>query len=150
MIANSYGSLLVGPASRAVAQNAPATIAIVAPAAPSFDQLTAICSTLDAVRKDIDRSPPVSLHSRANVAQFRPHRTEQIAAQRRSTHGRQEQMTREITNCQAVEQYVLNKNSEPPPLRLCPARNPVPGRRSTMVALTAKSDRRGRRSCACS
>jgi hypothetical protein len=36
-------------------------------------------------------------------------------------------MTREITKLQAVEQYVLYKNSEPSPRpALAPARNPVP------------------------
>jgi hypothetical protein len=39
----------------------------------------------------------------------------------------QEQMTHEITKLQAVEQYVLYKNSEPPPRPApAPARNPVP------------------------
>ena len=38
-----------------------------------------------------------------------------------------EQMTREITKLQAIGQYILYKNSEPPPqLATPPARKPVP------------------------
>jgi hypothetical protein len=70
-----------------VARNTPNTSVPTAPAAPSPDQLqlNAISLDLDAVRRSVDR----------------------IA-------GSQEQMTREITKLQAIEQYILQKNSEPP------------------------------------
>jgi hypothetical protein len=52
--------------------------------------------------------------------------TEQIARGVAELAAGQEQMTREITKLQAVEQYVLYKNSEPPPRpALVPMRNPV-------------------------
>jgi hypothetical protein len=130
MIANSYPRLgWLAPQAKPVAQNAPETIALVAPAAPSFDQqLIAISFDLDAVRQDIDKIAA----SIAAIQEQMSHSTDRIATERiaRSVAqlmAGQEQMTREITKLQAVEQYVLYKNSEPP-LRPAPApaRNPVP------------------------
>ena len=52
--------------------------------------------------------------------------TEQIARSVAQLTAGQEQMTREITKLQAVEQYVLYKSSEPPPRPVpTPMRNPV-------------------------
>jgi hypothetical protein len=48
---------------------------------------------------------------------------EQIARSVDQLTAGQEQMTREITKLQAVEQYVLYKNADPPPR---PAAAPVP------------------------
>jgi ABC-type transporter MlaC component len=51
---------------------------------------------------------------------------EQIARSVDQLTAGQEQMTREITKLQAVEQYVLYKNAEPPPRSAAaPARNQV-------------------------
>ncbi len=78
-------------------------------------QLSAMSLDLDAVRQNIDRITTTQEQITRSVAQL--------------TAG-QEQMTREITKLQAVEQYVLYKNSEPPP-RPAPAlmRNLFCGRR---------------------
>jgi hypothetical protein len=129
MIANSYGQLgWLAPQAEPVAQNAPATIALVAPAAPSFDQLTAISFDLDAVRQDIDKIAAgiAAIQEQMSRSSDRI-ATEQIARSVAQLMAGQEQMTREITKLQAVEQYVLYKNSEPPPRPApAPARNPVP------------------------
>jgi len=152
MIANSYGQLgRLAPQAEPVAQNAPATIALVAPAAPSFDQLTAISFDLDAVRQDIDKIAAgiAAIQEQMSRSSDRI-ATEQIARSVAQLMAGQEQMTREITKLQAVEQYVLYKNSDPPPSSgSCPRAQP----RSAAVAgtdgaLTATSDRQGRRSCA--
>jgi hypothetical protein len=51
---------------------------------------------------------------------------EQIARSVDQLAAGQEQMTREITKLQAVEQYVLYKNAEPPPRSApAPARNQI-------------------------
>src|SRR4029077_6802667 len=58
MIANSYPQFgWLAPQAEPVAQNAPETIALVAPAAPSLDQeqLSAMSVDLDAVRQSIDK-----------------------------------------------------------------------------------------------
>jgi len=88
MIASSFSRLgWLAPQAAPVAQNTPDVIAPTASATPSPDQqqLNAMSLALDAVRQSVDR----------------------IAAS-------QEQMTREITKLQAIEQYILHKNSEPP------------------------------------
>src|SRR5216684_2284180 len=102
-------------------------IAFFAPAAPSFDQqqLNAISLDLDAVRQGIDKIAAgiaaIQERSADRIA------TEQIARSVAQLTAGQEQMTREITKLQAVEQYVLYKNSEPSPRPApAPARNPVP------------------------
>jgi len=129
MIANSYPQLgwWLAPQAGPVAQNAPETIALVAPAAPSFDQqqLNAISLDLDAVRQGIDKIAAgiaaIQERSADRIA------TEQIARSVAQLTAGPEQMTREITKLQAVEQYVLYKNSEPSPRPApAPARNPVP------------------------
>src|SRR5229473_487824 len=131
MIANSYPQLgWLAPQAEPVAQNVPETIALVA---PSFDQqqLNAMSLDLDAVRQSIDR-----------IATSMSAIQEQIARSVDQLTVGQEQMTREITKLQAVEQYVLYKNADPPPrpaaaqvlkpvprpsqapIALSPARNP--------------------------
>jgi hypothetical protein len=78
-----------------------------APAAPSIDQqLSAASLDIDAVRLNVDRIA---------TAQDKIIRSiDQLAAG-------QEQLTKEIAKLQAVEQYILYKNSEPPATRSAPA-----------------------------
>ncbi len=130
MIANSYPQLgWLAPQAEPVAQNAPELVA------PSFDQqqLNAMSVEFDAVRQSIDRiaasmtaiqeqmsrgADPIANSIVANQEQM-TRSVDRIAAG-------QEQMTREITKLQAVEQYVLYKNAEPPPRSApAPARNQV-------------------------
>ena len=130
MIANSYPQLgWLAPQAEPVAQNAPETIALVAPAAPSFDQqLIAISFDLDGVRQDIDKIAASIAAIQEQMSRSTDRiATEQIARSVAQLMAGQEQMTHEITKLQAVEQYVLYKNSEPPPRPApAPARNPVP------------------------
>ncbi len=79
---------------------------MIAPAARSSDQqqFNAIWLDLDAVRQSIDRVAASVTASQEQITRS----VDQLAAG-------QEQMTREITKLQAVEQYVLYKNSEPAP-----------------------------------
>jgi hypothetical protein len=106
MIVNSYPQLgWLAPQAEPVAQNAPETITLVAPAAPaapSLDQqpLRAISLHLDAVRQSVDRIAAGQEQMTRNV--------DQLAAA-------QDQTTREISKLQAIGQYILYKNSEPPP-----------------------------------
>ena len=130
MIANSYPQLgWLAPQAEPVAQNVPETIALVA---PSFDQqqLNAMSLDLDAVRQSIDRiatsmSAIQEQMSRGadRIANSIVANQEQIARSVDQLTVGQEQMTREITKLQAVEQYVLYKNADPPPR---PAAAPVP------------------------
>jgi hypothetical protein len=84
---------------------------MIAPAASSPDQerFNALGLDLDEVRQSIDRVAASLATSQEQITRS----VDQLAAG-------QEQMTREITKLQAVEQYVLYKNSEPA-LRLAPA-----------------------------
>jgi len=98
---------------------------MIAPAASSADQqrFNALGLDLDEVRQSIDRVATSIATSqeqmtrsvdRIAASQAQITRTvDQLAAG-------QEQMTREITKLQAIEQYILYKNSEPP------APKPVP------------------------
>jgi len=130
MIVNSYPQLgWLAPQAEPVAQNALETTGLAAPAAPSFDpqQLSAISLDFDAVRQSIDRiATSISAIQEQTSRGADRIATEQIARSVAQLTAGQEQMTREITKLQAVEQYVLYKNSEPPP-RPAPAlmRNPV-------------------------
>ena len=102
MIANSAPQLSwLVPQSASVAQNAtdpiaPATSAAVAP----DPQLNAVALDLDAVRQSVDRI--------ATSQEQLTRTVEQLAAG-------QEQMTRDVAKLHAIEQYILYKNSEPPP-----------------------------------
>ncbi len=125
IIASSYPQLgWLAPQPAPTAQNAPDVIALAAPAAPSPDQqqVGAMSLDLDAVRQSLDQ---------IGASQERIARTvDQLAAG-------QEQMTREITKLQAIGQYILYKNSEPPPqLATPPARKPVPRSSQAPTMLT--------------
>lgn len=75
---------------------------------PDQQQLNAVSVDLDAVRRSID-GLAISLGTSIATSQEQTTRNvDRLAA-------RLEQMAREIAKLQAVEQYVLYKNSEPPP-----------------------------------
>ena len=132
MIASSYpqlGWLAQRPAP--TTQNAPDVVALAAPAVPPPDQqqLDAMSLDLDAVRQSLDRIATSIASSQEQMTR----NVDRIAASQERiartidqlTAG-QEQMTREITKLQEIEQYILYKNSEPPPRPApAPARNPV-------------------------
>jgi methyl-accepting chemotaxis protein len=116
--------------AESIAQNAPEAIALVAPAAPSLDQeqFSAMSVDLDEVRQNIDRiaASIASIQEQVSRSADRG-ATEQIAHSVAQLAAGQEQMTREITKLQAVEQYVLYKNAEPAPRTApAPVRKPVP------------------------
>jgi hypothetical protein len=110
---------------------------LIAPAASTSDQqqLNAVSLDLDAVRRSID-GLAVAIGTSIATSQ------EQITRSVDKLAAGQEQMTREIAKLQAVERYVLYKNSDPPlrpaavqtpkptprpsqaPVVLTPARNP--------------------------
>jgi methyl-accepting chemotaxis protein len=125
MIANWYPQLgWLAPQAEPAAQNVPETTA---PVAPSFDQqqLNAMSVDLDAVRQSVDRIATriSAIQEQISRAADRTNQ-EQIARSVDQLTAGQEQMTREITKLQAVEQYVLYKNAEPPPRSAPgPARN---------------------------
>jgi len=131
LIVNSYPQLgWLGPQAEPVAQNAPDMIALAVRAATSLDQqqLNAMSLDLDAARQSIDRiatsiaaGQEQMTHSVDRIAANQ----EQIARSVDQLAAGQEQMTREITKLQAVEQYVLYRNSEPLP-RPAPAQVPKP------------------------
>ena len=100
MLASSFPHLLW--LAQPAAQNASETIAFVAPAPPPLDQqqLGAISLDLDALRRSVDRLSGSQEQMTRNV--------DQLAAG-------QAQMTGEITKLQVIGQYILYKNSEPPP-----------------------------------
>jgi hypothetical protein len=90
-----------------------------APAAPSSDQqqLSAVSVDLDAVRQSVDRIASNQEQISRTIGQL-------VAGQ--------EQMTREIAKLQSIEQYILYKNSEPPP-RPAPAPAPRPAARPSQT-----------------
>jgi hypothetical protein len=119
MIANASPQLawLAQPATP-VAQDPAETVAPAepsgAPASPSSDhQLSAVSLDLDAVRQSVDRVAANQDQMTRTIGQL-------VAGQ--------EQMTREIAKLQSIEQYILYKNSEPPP-RPAPAPAPRPATR---------------------
>jgi len=130
MIANSYPQLgWLAPQAEPAAQNAPELVA------PSLDQqqLNAISADLDTVRQSIDRIAASMTAIQEQMSRGTDRIANSIVANQEQvlrsvdqlTAG-QEQMTREITILQAVEQYVLYKNAEPPPRSAPgPARNQV-------------------------
>jgi hypothetical protein len=89
---------------------------MIAPAALSADQqrFNALWLDVDAVRQSIDRVATAIATGQEQTT----HSVDQLAAG-------QEQMTREITKLQAVEQYVLYKNSEPAGRPATPPFKPV-------------------------
>jgi hypothetical protein len=82
---------------------------------PSRDQQqpSALSVDLDAVRQSVDRIAANQDEMTRSIGQL-------VAGQ--------EQMTREIAKLQSIEQYILYKNSEPPP-RPAPAAAPKPAAR---------------------
>jgi hypothetical protein len=129
IVANAYPQLgWLAPQGEPVMQTAPAAAA--AAIALDQQQLNAIAIDLEAMRQSIDgiASGIVAGHEqmvrgidRIAVTQ------EQMARTIDKFTASQDQVMREITQLQAVEQYILYKNSEPPP-RPAPSqtRNPVP------------------------
>src|SRR5882762_7103705 len=96
-----------------------------AASAPDQPQLNAMSLDLDAVRRSID-GLAIDIGTSIATSQAQITRSvDQIAAG-------QEQMTREITKLQAVERYVLYKNSDPPP-RPVPAQMPKPAPRPSQA-----------------
>jgi hypothetical protein len=103
MIANSSPQLgWLAPQATSAEQNSPYTIAPAASAAPSPDhqQLGAVSLDLDAMRQSVDRIVASQEQMTRTV--------DQVVAS-------QEQVAREISKLQAIEQYMLYKNSESPP-----------------------------------
>jgi hypothetical protein len=88
-----------------------------APALPSPDQqpqlLSSVSLDLDGVRQSVDRVAANQEQMTRTIGQL-------VAGQ--------EQMTREIAKLQSIEQYILYKNSDPPP-RPTPAAAPKPAAR---------------------
>ena len=96
-----------------------------AASAPDQPQLNAISLDLDAVRRSIDGLAIAIGTSIATSQEQITRSVDQLAAG-------QEQMTREITKLQAVERYVLYKNSDLPP-RPAPAQMPKPASRPSQA-----------------
>ena len=100
---------------------------LIAPAAsaPDQQQINAVSLDLDSVRRSID-GLAIAIGTSIATSQAQITRSvDQLAAG-------QEQMTREITKLQAVERYVLYKNSDPPP-RPAPAQLPKPAPRPSQA-----------------
>jgi hypothetical protein len=133
MIVNSYPQLgWLAPQAEPVAQNTPDMIAQAVRAATSVYQqrFDALSLDLDTVRQSIDRIATSIAAGQGQMTRSidgMAARQQQITRNFDQLAAGQEQMTREITKLQAVEQYVLYKNSEPSPRPApAPARNPVP------------------------
>jgi hypothetical protein len=135
MIASAYPQL-----GWSALQGEPATqnaADLISPAAPSVDeqQLNAISTNLETVRQSINRIAPDIAASQAQMA----HSIDRIAAAQEQiarTVGQlaasQDQMMREIAQLQMVEQYVLYKNTEPPP-------RPAPGQARNRVLRSSQA-----------
>jgi hypothetical protein len=125
MIANSYPQLgWLAPQAEPVAQSTPETVALAA-SAVDLQQLIASLD-LDALRQSIDKIAT----GIATVQEQMSRSADRIAAEQIANNvaqlaAGQEQMIREITKLQAVEQYVLYKSAEPPPRASAPMRSPV-------------------------
>jgi hypothetical protein len=107
------GWLALRPAP--VTQNTPDIFAPAASAAPSPDQqqLTAMPLDLDAVRQSVDQIAAGQAQMTRSVERIAVGQEQMARTVGQLTAG-QEQLTREITKLQAIEQYILYKNSEPP------------------------------------
>jgi hypothetical protein len=93
-----------------------------APAAPTIDQqLNAASLDLDAVRQNVDRIATSQEQIKRSI--------DQLSAG-------QDQLTKEIAKLQAVEQYILYKNSEPPAPRPATAPAAAPRKPSAPLPLT--------------
>ncbi len=142
MIASSYPQLgWLAPKPGPNTPNAPDVSTLAVPATPSPDQqqLNAISLDLDAVRQSIDRiatSQDQITRSVDNIAASIAGSQVQITRGVDRIAAGQEQMTREITKLQEIQQYILYKNSESQPPLPAPAqaRKPVP--RTTQAPTT--------------
>jgi hypothetical protein len=130
IIASSYPQL--GWLAPQAEPNRPDTIDLVAPAAVSGDQQQ-LSLDLDAVRQSVDRIAAGIAVIQEQVSRSADRlATEQIAHNVAQLAAAQEQMTGEITKLQAIEQFVLYKNAEPPQ-RPTPAPMRSPGPRSSQA-----------------
>jgi hypothetical protein len=111
----------LAPQAIPVTQNTPDIVAPAATAAPSPDQQqsTAMPLELDAVRQSVDRIAAGQEQMTRSVERIAAGQ-EQMARTVGQLADGQEQLTREIAKLQAIEQYILYKNSE------SPAPKPVP------------------------
>ena len=98
-----------------------------AASAPDQQQLNAMSLDLAAVRRSIDGLAISIGTSIATSQEQTTHSIDELTASL-------EQMTHEIAKLQAVEQYVLYKNSDPPP-RAAPAQVPKPVPRPSQVPI---------------
>ena len=98
-----------------------------AASAPDQQQLNAMSLDLDALRRSIDGLAISIGTSIATSQEQTTHSIDELTASL-------EQMTHEIAKLQAVEQYVLYKNSDPPP-RPAPAQVPKPIPRPSQVPI---------------
>jgi hypothetical protein len=111
----------LAPQAIPVTQNTPDIVAPAATAAPSPDQqqLTAMPLDLDAVRQSVDQIAAGQEQMTRSVERIAAGQELMARTVGQLTAG-QEQLTREIAKLQAIEQYILYKNSE------SPAPKPVP------------------------
>ncbi len=117
MIAHSSAQLgWLAAQAAPVAQSAPGMIA---PATSTVPSPIAMSRDFDALRKSVDRIAASQEQMTRTV--------DQLTAS-------QEQMQRQITKLQAISQYILYKNSEPPP-RPTLARVPTPGPRPSQAQM---------------
>jgi len=115
-IASAFPQLgWLAPQAAPVTQNTPDIFVPAASAAPSPDQqqLTAMPLDLDAVRQSVDQIAAGQAQMTRSVERIAVGQ-EQMARTVGQLAAGQEQLTREITKLQAIEQYILYKNSEPP------------------------------------
>jgi len=121
-IASAFPQLgWLAPQAAPVTQNTPDIFAPAASAAPSPDQqqLTAMPLDLDAMRQSVDQIAAGQEQMTRSVERIAASQEQMARTVGQLTAG-QEQLTREITKLQAIEQYILYKNSE------APAPKPVP------------------------
>jgi hypothetical protein len=113
----------LAPQASPVTQSTPDIVAPAATAAPApspdQQQLTAMPLDLDAVRQSVDRVAAGQEQMTRSVERIAAGQEQMARTVGQLTAG-QEQLTREITKLQAIEQYILYKNSE------SPAPKPVP------------------------
>jgi hypothetical protein len=115
----------LAPQAAPATQDTPDTF--VPSAAPSLDQqlLTAVPLDLDAVRQSVDHIAAGQEQMTRSVERIAASQEQMARTVGQLTAG-QEQLTREITKLQAIEQYILYKNSEPP----APKPGPRPSQRT--------------------
>jgi hypothetical protein len=115
-IASTFPQLdWLAPQAAPVTRSTPDIFVPAASAAPSPDQqqLTAMPLDLDAVRQSVDQIVAGQEQMTRGVERIAASQ-EQMARTVGQLAAGQEQLTREITKLEAIEQYILYKNSEPP------------------------------------